>query len=489
MKIVDTFPYFNEKELLELRIKLLYDYVDKFIICDANRTHSGKPKEFSAKKTLMELNLPLEKIKVVEVDLSLYDNYTNESMDCDFGNCNWVRERAQRNEAAKYIDINDICIISDCDEIINPKYINYYASVACRNPNRILRIPMAFLHGRANLEVYANGITPITWTLPFMCLKSHLNNYTLSQIREANAFSSLNNFKIEYEDLYTVDNGIVEKAGWHFSWMGKAEDLITKYKSAVHGHDMPGSINTEEEEKAIEFIKNYNPIEDNTDVLGRKNHILKEYNIELLPKLIFDLPNVLNFLLLDLKKNYIDFEENWFNYSELYFDIVQKYPSGSRFVEVGSWKGQSAYFMCKCIKESGKNIDFFCVDTWQGSEEHKERYDLTNLYDTFLTNLKLFESYYIPIKLDSLMASKKFKDSSLDFVFIDAAHDYESVKADILAWLPKVKKNGILAGHDYYPEHPEYCGVYQAVHEIFDKKLIKQSGDCFIIELDQINNE
>lgn len=91
--------------------------------------------------------------------------------------------------------------------------------------------------------------------------------------------------------------------------------------------------------------------------------------------------------------------------------------------------------------------------------------------------------------MDSISASKRFKDNSLDFVFIDAAHDYESVKADILAWLPKVKNNGILAGHDYYPEHPEYCGVYQAVHEIFDKKFIKQSGDCFIIELDRINNE
>lgn len=91
--------------------------------------------------------------------------------------------------------------------------------------------------------------------------------------------------------------------------------------------------------------------------------------------------------------------------------------------------------------------------------------------------------------MDSISASKRFKNNSLDFVFIDAAHDYESVKADILAWLPKVKNNGILAGHDYYPEHPEYCGVYQAVHEIFDKKLIKQSGNCFIIELDRINNE
>lgn len=477
MKIVDTFPYFNEKELLELRIKLLYDHVDKFIICDANRTHSGKPKEFSAKKTLMELNLPLEKIKVVEADLSIYDN----------DNYNWTRERAQRNSAVKYIEPTDVCIVSDCDEIINPKYIDYYKNIAIRNPNNILRIPMVFLHNRADLEVY-NGNTnePINWQCAFLCLKSHLKNYTLSQIRESVAFSNFEGFVIsEFPDLYAMDNGIIENAGWHFSWMGNSNTLIEKYKSGAHANDMVGSINMNPENEAIEFIKNFKPLENGNDVLGRKNHILKNYNISLLPDLIFQLPNVANLLL----PNYINFEEEWFNYPDLYLEMVNKFPSGSKFVEIGCWKGQSSYFMCDNIVKSGKEIEFFCVDTWEGSKEYIGKYDLNNLYNIFLNNMKLFESYYFPLKLDSISASKRFKDSSLDFVFIDAAHDYESVKADILAWLPKVKNNGILAGHDYYPEHPEYCGVYQAVHEIFDKKFIKQSGDCFIIELDRINNE
>lgn len=101
--------------------------------------------------------------------------------------------------------------------------------------------------------------------------------------------------------------------------------------------------------------------------------------------------------------------------------------------------------------------------------------------------MRFVEPYYFPLKLDSIHASKKFKNNSLDFVFIDAAHDYENVKADILAWLPKIKKNGVLAGHDYYPEHPEYCGVYTAVNEIFDKNLIRQFNNCFIIDMEKIN--
>jgi beta-1,4-mannosyl-glycoprotein beta-1,4-N-acetylglucosaminyltransferase len=68
--VVDCFSYFNEKELLELRINLLKDHVDKFVITDANYTHSGILKEYTLKKTIKELGLPEDKIEVIEVDLS-----------------------------------------------------------------------------------------------------------------------------------------------------------------------------------------------------------------------------------------------------------------------------------------------------------------------------------------------------------------------------------------------------------------------------------
>lgn len=470
MNIIDIFPYFNEKELLELRIKLLNDYVDKFIICEANRTQNGKPKEFTVRNTLMELNLPLEKIKVLEIDLSIYDNDSN----------NWTRERAQRNYASKYIGLNDVCIVSDCDEIIDPSFIQYYTTTAQRYPNNIIRIPMALLHNRADLQVYDIDDKPMVWNAPFICLKSHLNKYTLSQIRESIAFRKFDQFIItEFPDVYIMDDTKVENAGWHFGWMGKTEKLVEKYTSCAHFNDMPGSINVKPENEAIEFIKNYKPLESNTDILGRNDHILKKYDTSLLPNLIFQLPNVLNLLL----PEHINFEEEWFNYPDLYLEMINRFPSGSKFVEVGSWKGQSAYFMCDNIIKSEKNIELFCVDTWKGSDDHVGKYELDNLYDIFLKNMKVFESYYFPLQLDSISASKKFKDKSLDFIFIDAAHDYESVKADILAWLPKVKNGGVLAGHDYYPDHLEYCGVFQAVNEIFDKNEIRQLGDCFIIEI------
>ena len=56
--LIDAFTYFNEKELLELRIRTLEDHVDGFLITDANRTHRGEDKEFTCLDTIRELGLP-----------------------------------------------------------------------------------------------------------------------------------------------------------------------------------------------------------------------------------------------------------------------------------------------------------------------------------------------------------------------------------------------------------------------------------------------
>lgn len=75
----------------------------------------------------------------------------------------------------------------------------------------------------------------------------------------------------------------------------------------------------------------------------------------------------------------------------------------------------------------------------------------------------LFDKPAIFMKMSSVDAARFIVDGSLDLVFIDADHSYESVKNDIIAWLPKVRVGGVICGHDY-----EYkIGVVQAVEEIF----------------------
>ena len=175
------------------------------------------------------------------------------------------------------------------------------------------------------------------------------------------------------------------------------------------------------------------------------------------------------------------FGEDWFTYPSLYKNVVRKFPSGSKFVEIGSWKGKSSAFMAVEIANSNKDIEFYCIDNWMGSSEHKDVGEIDSLYDIFTENMKPLERYYQKIRNNSIEAARCFEDESLDFVFIDASHEYEDVKKDIQVWLPKVKKNGILAGHDYYVgEYDYFPGVKKAVDECLTNFLTSEL--CFIYQ-------
>ncbi len=148
----------------------------------------------------------------------------------------------------------------------------------------------------------------------------------------------------------------------------------------------------------------------------------------------------------------------------LYRWRVEQAPDNafSRFVEVGCWKGRSAAFMAVEIANSEKPITFYCVDHWRGSNEiaHKKDPELFRIYEIFRKNLGQFKNV-LPLRMDSVQAACVFGDGTLDFVFIDASHEYKDVKQDIRAWTPKLKSTGILAGDDWtWPE------VREAVAEL-----------------------
>ena len=166
----------------------------------------------------------------------------------------------------------------------------------------------------------------------------------------------------------------------------------------------------------------------------------------------------------------------WFSFSRLYTKMVQNAREDAHFVEVGCWLGRSAAFMAVEILNSKKRIKFDCVDWWNGQAEGKSE---IKLFKAFLTNMLSVKDIINPIKLPSSMASKLYLDNSLDFVFIDATHEYDSVKEDIKLWYPKVKEGGILAGHDYNTKFP---GVDKAVNEFLfqtNYRLIINSDFCW----------
>jgi len=173
------------------------------------------------------------------------------------------------------------------------------------------------------------------------------------------------------------------------------------------------------------------------------------------------------------------FEDNWFNYASVYKMIVEQAKDNSKFVEVGSWKGQSAAYMLVEIINSKKNIQLTSVDNWIDEIAYYKYID--NMTD-FLKNPNLYQY----IRESSADGAAFFEDNSLDFVFIDACHLYECITLDINSWLPKVKKGGILAGHDYNLDDPtniEHAGVIKAIDELFPKDRITIKDTCWIYQV------
>jgi predicted O-methyltransferase YrrM len=134
----------------------------------------------------------------------------------------------------------------------------------------------------------------------------------------------------------------------------------------------------------------------------------------------------------------------------------------SRIVEVGSWMGRSTTALA--VNTPGM---VWAIDTWEGSEELKPLLaDKPSnwLFETFKANLGSYCDVVVPMRMTSLEGAKTLSDRKFDMIFIDASHDYESVRADIEAWRPLCASGGLFCGHDYATAWP---GVMQAVDEFF----------------------
>ena len=166
----------------------------------------------------------------------------------------------------------------------------------------------------------------------------------------------------------------------------------------------------------------------------------------------------------------------WFGWSALYDQFVEDATGITKIVEIGIWQGRSTLYLANKIRQSQKAIFFYAFDTFEGSPEHSLQLQAIagqgkTLEGIFRDNLSASgcEDYVKAIRQDSVSAANRFEDASLDMVFLDGQHEYEAVKADIYAWLPKIKPGGLLAGDDYQPSWP---GVIQAVDELLPEHTV-----------------
>ena len=155
--------------------------------------------------------------------------------------------------------------------------------------------------------------------------------------------------------------------------------------------------------------------------------------------------------------------DGWFQWRGAQEEAVQRFPEGSCFVEVGTYLGRSLCSLAEAAKLSGRRYALIGVDTCRGSgpegpngrNYHGAAVALgSGTFAGALHKNILDCGYGDVVSLiisDSVTASALLADRSVDWVHLDARHDYDSVKTDITAWLPKVKLGGWLSGDDYDP--------------------------------------
>tara|TARA_B100000963_G_scaffold236476_1_gene206710 strand:- start:8082 stop:8897 length:816 start_codon:yes stop_codon:yes gene_type:complete len=242
MKLIDCFMYFDENLVLDIRLNTLNDAVDKFVIAEATRDHAGKSKKLNFKIE----NFSKFKHKIVyQVIDNLPLNVTSKKFRW---HDNHMRDQFQRNSLAagyKDADPNDLIMISDIDEIPDPKKIKEFDiknKYAC------------FLQKNFQSKINLLNITESYWSGTKICQKKNLKSPQWLRNIKTKKRSFLNIFKDRQPQL-------IEDGGWHFSFLKDPESI--KRKIIAYSHQ---EYNKEE----FTDIKNIeNKISNNKDLFNR----------------------------------------------------------------------------------------------------------------------------------------------------------------------------------------------------------------------------
>jgi len=215
VKLVDCFMYFNEKDIVYLRIKELYNVVDYFVINEATKTHQGQDKELSFWK---DDRLEQFQDKIVYSPIEL-DGRFNGLMPNFFPDAKIAeKEHEQRIRLFEQIetlnlDNRDTVMISDCDEIPNKDVFQQMITYPIVAFNQ-----MFFVH---YIDIYTNKNVTGTVACKYEGLK-HLNTLCSGM--------SLQILRRDKDFMPRIENG-----GWHYSYMGGAKSVSEKVVSTYDG--------------------------------------------------------------------------------------------------------------------------------------------------------------------------------------------------------------------------------------------------------------
>lgn len=241
--IYDCFIFFDELDLLEVRLEEIYPVVDRFVLCEAPTTFSGKPKELFFENNKQRFARYLDKIEHIICELPANGS-------------SWDREHAQRramSKALQNLTAHDWIFISDCDEIPERSTIGKAIQTLKDNPQYVgpLALTYQLYYGKLThkvIEPEDHFRCRSTILVPAPLFSGDCQEY--KQNRGSYAFSYL--------------------GGWHFSYLGDAAKIIRKIESYAHTEfDLP-EIKSRVQER----------LDKGEELLGREGFVIEKVQLD-----------------------------------------------------------------------------------------------------------------------------------------------------------------------------------------------------------------
>jgi len=223
--VYDCIPFFNELDILNLRLHILDPLVDKFVIEESTVTFSGEPKELCFEKNRELFREFLPKIEYIVVDDSPVSATTHE------------RDRFQKNaliKGLKNAGDEDVIILSDVDEIPNPKALEKL--IAEFDPDKVYHLAQRMFYCYLNMEEVSGSLLSITGEFPGVERRMWLGTKVFGK-RSIPSEGII----LLREASVTAPNAVrVSDGGWHFGYMGSRQErdvskrIGTKVVAAAH---------------------------------------------------------------------------------------------------------------------------------------------------------------------------------------------------------------------------------------------------------------
>jgi beta-1,4-mannosyl-glycoprotein beta-1,4-N-acetylglucosaminyltransferase len=400
--LYDCVIFFNELDLLELRLTELDRIVDKFVIAEAPVTFSGIPKSLIFERNRGRFDRWKDRIIHVVVD------------DMPAGSNPWVRERHQRNAILRGLGSasgNDGIMISDVDEI--PR-----AGAVCQ-----WRPELGACRFRQMLCYYWINCVDGEWLgskiLPFRELHDHT---------DINAIRSL--------QCPAIDNG-----GWHFSFLGGSTAIKEKLEAYSHQE-----LNTQRF-KSERYLRTVLSL--GVDLFNRPNHEFKFCDLDdRFPACVLEGSRFDQFI---CKAR---FHENWYPTDQL-LRLSRLCESvgdlSGAVLEIGCWEGRSTVALARA---SHPEV-LVAIDTWLGNLDEDPRHSSVSsarerdIFAQFKSNIAALTEGNVAVIRDDCHNALRSWHSPVKFAHIDASHDYCSVSRTVEALRRFLVPGGILCGDDF----------------------------------------